>query len=102
MSASCRVCGRQVEVSDSGQAMPPIRCEHCGKVRHGAGSDWFDHPGSFAQEQPGQCRDCLEKRAEKAERLYRREFWAAQRRKATGKCKPVEGDVFRGMREGDE
>ncbi len=24
MSASCRVCGRQVEVSDSGQAMPCV------------------------------------------------------------------------------
>lgn len=101
----CRDCGKAMRTSGvDGRCLaciepPPVRCEHCGRVRHGAGRDWFDHPGSFAEEQPGQCGDCLKKRAEKAERLYRREFWAAQRRKASGRCAPVEGDVFNGMRE---
>lgn len=108
LAYTCRDCGGAMRTSGiDGRCIhcvepPPVRCQHCGRVRHGAGQDWFDHPGSFAQEQPGQCRDCLEKRHQKAERLYRREFWAAQRRKATGRCRPTGKEPFEGMRGEDE
>jgi hypothetical protein len=80
----------------------PVRCEFCGRVRHGLGQDWFIHSLEFIREVAGACRSCGDERHDEAERTYWREWRAAQRRKATGRCAPVEGDVFRGMRGEDE
>jgi hypothetical protein len=105
---TCRDCGGAMRTSGiDGRCIncyepPPMRCEFCGRVRHGAGRDWFDHPRKFEREVLGQCKRCGDERREAANRLFWSEFRKAERRKATGQCKPFEGDVFAGMREGDE
>ena len=48
----------------------------------------------------GQCRLCMDLNCRASEILYRREYAAVQRRKATGRCKSSGMDPFRGFREG--
>jgi hypothetical protein len=45
------------------------------------------------------CPSCLKARRDAAEQLYRREFWAAQRRKAMRQCRNYVADPFQGFRE---
>jgi hypothetical protein len=44
------------------------------------------------------CPSCLKRRKDEAEALYRREFWAAERRKATGQARGKVADPFDGFR----
>jgi hypothetical protein len=76
-----------------------VRCEYCGRVRHGEGRYWFDHPAKFASEITGACATCMAERRESAEKAYWREFRAALKRKATGRARGAVSDPFQGFRE---
>lgn len=106
LAYTCRDCGRAMRTRGvDGRCLacvepPPVRCERCRRVRHGAGQDWFDHPGAFDREVLGMCARCGAEKHQEAERLYYRNARAVERRKAKGYGPAAEGeDVFRGFRE---